>query len=75
MAESLSRASTALIEDRLRMEKENARLVAKLAEYDQMLALVGDDGGYNQLVEDWCRVLREKEECRKDLRRFGWTGD
>lgn len=33
------------------------------------------EGGFRQVVEDMARVRREMEECRKDLRRLGWTGD
>ena len=41
-----------------------------------MLDLVGGrDAGFAQVVKDMARVKRETEECRKDLRRLGWTGD
>lgn len=29
--------------------------------------------GFARIVEDWARVMKDKEECVKDLRRLGWT--
>ena len=57
-------------------EAEMERLDAQIAQYEGMLSLVdGRDGSFAQVVRDMARVKRETEECRKDLRRLGWTGD
>lgn len=32
-------------------------------------------GGFAQVVEDMAKVRKETEECRRDLRRLGWSGD
>lgn len=58
-----------------RMERENEEAKTKLHEYDRLLALVDNDGGYRQIIDDWGQVQRDIDECRKDLRRLGWTGD
>ncbi|KAH9905517.1 uncharacterized protein B0H18DRAFT_909078 [Fomitopsis serialis] len=57
-------------------EEEERELDGQISAYDGMLSLVGGkDGNFAQAVEDMARVKRETEECRKDLRRLGWTGD
>ena len=48
----------------------------QLAEYEAVLNMFGGKGGgFKQVVDDMARVKREVDECRKDLRRLGWTGD
>ncbi|KAI0693189.1 hypothetical protein C8T65DRAFT_585976 [Cerioporus squamosus] len=57
-------------------EAETQKLDRQIQEYESMLRLVdGRDGSFAQVVKDMARVKRETEECRKDLRRLGWTGD
>ena len=76
----MSRAVTAayekLKERRRAQETEMQKLDRQIEEYESMLRLVdGRDGSFAQVVKDMARVKRETEECRKDLRRLGWTGD
>ena len=55
---------------------EERELDAELWKYNQLLRLVdGVDGGFSQVVEDWAQVKQETDDCRRDLRRLGWTGD
>ena len=76
MADALSAAYAKLKRDERQMEDEEGALDRQLEEYETMLrAIDGHGGGFAQVVEDWTRVEREKEECRRDLRRLGWTGD
>ncbi|KDQ26741.1 hypothetical protein PLEOSDRAFT_1043563 [Pleurotus ostreatus PC15] len=77
MAEALSAAYGKLEAEAGRMEREEKELDRQVAEYEQALALVDSagSGGFSQVVEDWARVKRDTEECQRDLRRFGWTGD
>ena len=57
-------------------EVEMEGLDRQISDYEGMLSLVdGTDGSFAQVVRDMARVKRETEECRKDLRRLGWTGD
>ena len=57
-------------------ETEMDKLDRQIGEYEGMLRLVdGRDGSFAQVVKDMARVKRETEECRRDLRRLGWTGD
>ncbi|RDB23404.1 hypothetical protein Hypma_009080 [Hypsizygus marmoreus] len=77
LAHALSAAHVKLTKDTRKMADEERALDRQLAEYETMLRLVDGDGGggFAQVVEDWTRVQKEKEECRRDLRRLGWTGD
>ncbi|TBU43530.1 hypothetical protein BD309DRAFT_960508 [Dichomitus squalens] len=67
--------------DRLRerqraQDAEMRKLDGQIEEYEGMLRLVhGRHGSFAQVVQDMARVKRETEECRKDLRRLGWTED
>lgn len=67
--------------DRLQAEEEElvaeeAALDGQLAEYDKLLSLVeGNSGEFSQIVDNWTRVKKDAADCRKDLRRLGWTGD
>ncbi|KAI0743459.1 hypothetical protein C8Q80DRAFT_839699 [Daedaleopsis nitida] len=71
------RAAHEKLRDRQRaQEDEMQRLDRQIEEYEGMLQLVdGRDGSFAQVVKDMARVKRETDECRKDLRRLGWTGD
>ncbi|KAG9223970.1 hypothetical protein CCMSSC00406_0004414 [Pleurotus cornucopiae] len=77
MAEALRAAYGRLEAEAGRMEREEKELDRQVAEYEQALALVDSagSGGFSQVVEDWARLKRDTEECQRDLRRFGWTGD
>jgi hypothetical protein len=76
LTDALSAAYARLIRDERKIEEEERSLDRQLNEYETMLRMIdGQGGGYAQVVEDWTRVQREKEECRRDLRRLGWTGD
>ncbi|KAG6910195.1 hypothetical protein DXG01_012330 [Tephrocybe rancida] len=76
VAQALAASHSKLRAEERKMWEEEAALDRQLAEYETMLKLVdGGGGGFAQVVEDWARVQREREECVKDLRRLGWTGD
>ena len=46
--------------------EEKSVLASQLGEYEELIQLV-DCGstGYQQVVDDWVRVNRETEECKK----------
>ncbi|KAG5653397.1 hypothetical protein H0H81_000684 [Sphagnurus paluster] len=76
LAQALEAAHRKLKVDERKMREEEAALDRQLAEYEGMLRLVdGAGGGFAQVVEDWTRVQKERDECVRDLRRLGWTGD
>lgn len=81
MKDALSAAYGKLKRQEQRMEEEERELDRQLEEYGRLLQLVDGgrarsaNGGFAQVVEDWSRVTKETEECRKDLRRLGWSGD
>lgn len=52
------------------MRSELDEIDGALAEYEQVLSLMGSE--YKQIVTDFARVQRETEECKRDLRRLGW---
>ncbi|KAJ3798367.1 hypothetical protein GGU11DRAFT_591047 [Lentinula aff. detonsa] len=60
-------------EDLLEAERD---LDGRIDEYERLMQLVEGDSreGFGQIVEDYIRVEKETEECRRDLRRLGWTG-
>ncbi|KIJ55244.1 hypothetical protein M422DRAFT_23853, partial [Sphaerobolus stellatus SS14] len=59
---------------RRKLEAEEQDMKKRLKEYEDLLKYVDPQGGgFTQVVEDLARVNRETEECRKDLRRLGWT--
>lgn len=75
MSEALSAVQAHLQEKAREQAEEEARLDEAIGEYEAVMSLVErGGGGYKQVVEDMARVKRETEECRKDLRRLGWTG-
>ncbi|KAJ3572366.1 hypothetical protein NP233_g3134 [Leucocoprinus birnbaumii] len=77
LASALSIAYRKLKTDEARMREEEKELDRQLEEYQVLLSMVdgGSSGGFQQIVNDWTRVNKETEECRRDLRRLGWTGD
>ena len=75
MTQALSTASKKAKENERRLSEEERAMDQELGEYSRLLRLVdGPEGGFAQVVEDWARVQRETEECRRDLRRLGWIG-
>ncbi|KAH9935921.1 uncharacterized protein BXZ73DRAFT_89414 [Epithele typhae] len=65
-----------LREKRRAQETEARALDGHIEKYEAALSLVdGPDGGFRQIVRDMARVKRDTEECKKDLRRLGWTED
>ncbi|KAJ6493625.1 hypothetical protein C8R47DRAFT_1119100 [Mycena vitilis] len=77
MRHALSTAYTKLKDDERELEMEEHKLNKELTEYQTLLDMVdgGGSGGFRQLVADTARVEKETEECRRDLRRLGWTGE
>ncbi|KZP11502.1 hypothetical protein FIBSPDRAFT_871303 [Athelia psychrophila] len=76
MPQALSTAQSRMKEDERRLVTEDRALDKELSEYTRLLELVdGPDGGFAQVVEDWMTIHKETEECRRDLRRLGWTED
>jgi triphosphoribosyl-dephospho-CoA synthetase len=75
MAKALDAAHRKLRKDEQRLKEEEFQVDQQLQEYEGVLKIVDvSSGGYRQLIDDWVRVKRESEECRRDLRRLGWTG-
>ncbi|KAJ3751948.1 hypothetical protein EV360DRAFT_56082, partial [Lentinula raphanica] len=55
---------------------EEQVLESQIEEYTRLMQLVeggSDQDGFGQIVEDYLRVEKETEECKRDLRRLGWT--
>ena len=76
MTQALAAAHGYLDSEEEELKEHEQRLDQQLEEYRRLLQLVeGPSGGFGQIVEDWSRVQMETEECRRDLRRLGWTGD
>ncbi|KAJ7334049.1 hypothetical protein DFH08DRAFT_916231 [Mycena albidolilacea] len=77
MRRSLSALYTKLKADERELEEEELKLDHELAEYQTLLDMVdgGGSGGFKQIVADTARVEKETEECKRDLRRLGWTGE
>ena len=75
MAKALDAAHRKLRKDEQRLKEEEFQVDLQLQEYEGVLKIVDvSSGGYRQLIDDWVGVKRESEECRRDLRRLGWTG-
>lgn len=76
MVQALETALNALKTEEKAKKIELCRLDKDLREYEAVLELV-DCGheGYQQVVNDWTKVQEDTDECLKDLRRLGWTGD
>ncbi|KAJ7733205.1 hypothetical protein DFH07DRAFT_754942, partial [Mycena maculata] len=77
MKRALSAAYAKLAQDEREMEEEERKLDRELAEYQTLLDMVdgGVSSGFRQVVADCACVEKETEECRRDLRRLGWTGE
>ncbi|KAF5362225.1 hypothetical protein D9756_002501 [Leucocoprinus leucothites] len=78
LASALGMAYRKLKADEAHMREEEKGLDQRLTEYQDLLNVVdgcGNGGGFQQVVNDWTNVKKETEECRRDLRRLGWTGD
>jgi len=76
MHQALGAAKEKLRAKQRAQEEEERVLDGQIAAYEDLLGLVVDrEGGFAQVVEDMARVKRETDECKKDLRRLGWTGD
>ncbi|KAH8093794.1 hypothetical protein BXZ70DRAFT_897331, partial [Cristinia sonorae] len=77
MHAALTQTHTLLRTKDLAQQDEEKRLDKQLREYEKVMELVGRGrgGGFGQVVEDMARVKREMDECRRDLKRLGWTGD
>ena len=76
VSQAISIAYQALAEEEAALKTETQDLDRQIQEYESLLRLVdGSSGGYQQIVNDWVKIKRETDECLKDLRRLGWTGD
>lgn len=75
MPRALAAAHAKLDAKRRAQDEEEHALDRQIAKYEEMLSFVDGDGGFAQVVKDMARVRSETEECRRDLRRLGWTGD
>ncbi|KAJ7180593.1 hypothetical protein C8R46DRAFT_1069939 [Mycena filopes] len=77
MRDALSVAHAKLKQDEREMQEEEGELDRELAQYQTLLDMVdgGGSGGFRQIVADTARVEKETEECKKDLRRLGWSGE
>ncbi|KAE9399964.1 hypothetical protein BT96DRAFT_919738 [Gymnopus androsaceus JB14] len=74
MTSALSIAYAKLKDEARDLVEEEKALDLQIEEYDGLMRLV-DGGGFGQIVEDYIRVEKETEECRRDLRRLGWADD
>lgn len=73
---AIEAAYLSLKKDEKEMAVQGQSLDRQLQEYESLMQLVdGGSGGYRQIVSEWTKVKQETEECLKDLRRLGWTGD
>lgn len=76
IAKAIEAAYSSLKKDGKEMKMQSQSLDLQLQEYESLMQLVdGGKNGYQQIINDWTKVQQETDECLKDLRRFGWTGD
>ncbi|CAL1714747.1 unnamed protein product [Somion occarium] len=77
MSKALNAVHKRLKQKQKEQNNEERELDRQINEYQSLLHLVDgrDGGGFAQVVEDMARVRKDTEECRRDLRRLGWTGD
>ncbi|PPQ90751.1 hypothetical protein CVT25_010140 [Psilocybe cyanescens] len=76
VAQAITTAFGVLEKDEKDAKIEISSLDRQLEGYETLLNLVdGGKGGYQQIINDWTKVKQETDECLKDLRRLGWTGD
>ncbi|KAJ3971822.1 hypothetical protein EV361DRAFT_949357 [Lentinula raphanica] len=76
MMNALSNAYGRLKSEAECLMDEEQVLDSQIEEYTRLMQLVeGGSGqdGFGQIVEDYLRVEKETEECKRDLRRLGWT--
>ncbi|KAJ3862822.1 hypothetical protein EV359DRAFT_65333 [Lentinula novae-zelandiae] len=79
MIKALSIAQDKLRDEADDLLEEERALDSQIEAYARLMRLVDgspqtDRAGFAQIVEDYIRVEKETEECRRDLRRLGWTG-
>ncbi|KAF8202240.1 hypothetical protein BJ912DRAFT_944203 [Pholiota molesta] len=67
IAKAIEAAYSSLKKDEKEMKMQNQSLDRQLQEYESLMQL--------QIINDWTKVQQETDECLKDLRRLGWTGD
>jgi hypothetical protein len=78
VSQALTVAFKSLKTEEKGMKTEALLLDQQLHEYETLLRLVDGEngtGGYQQVVNDWTKIKQETDECKRDLRRLGWTGD
>jgi len=76
MSRAISVAYEALVEEGQALKMESQGLDRQIQEDEDLLRLVdGTGSGYQQIIKDWIKIKRETDECLKDLRILGWTGD
>jgi type III secretory pathway component EscR len=76
IAKAIEAAYLSLKKDEKEMKMQSQSLDRQLQEYESLMQLVdGGKNGYQQIINDWTKVQQETDECLKDLRRLGWTGD
>lgn len=76
LSQALSSALKKSKRDEQRLAEEERALDHELGKYSRLLQMVDrSESGFSQVVEDWSRTQREMDDCRRDLRRLGWTGD
>ncbi|KAF9475224.1 hypothetical protein BDN70DRAFT_270259 [Pholiota conissans] len=76
VAKTIEAAYFSLKKEEKEMRVQSQSLDRQLREYESLMQLVdGGRNGYQQIINDWAKVQQETDECLKDLRRLGWTGD
>ncbi|KAL1659699.1 hypothetical protein GGF50DRAFT_119656 [Schizophyllum commune] len=72
--QALETAYAKLKAEEAKLAEEEAAMDRQIRDYEAALKL-GGASGFRQIVDDYARVQRDTEECRRDLRRLGWAGD
>ncbi|KAI5885116.1 uncharacterized protein SCHCODRAFT_01109555 [Schizophyllum commune H4-8] len=72
--QALEAAYAKLKDDEAKLAEEEAVMDRQIRDYEAALK-IGGASGFKQIVDDYARVQRDTEECRRDLRRLGWAGD
>ena len=74
MPEAISAVHEKIGQEERALDAEEADLDLRLEEYQRLMSLVdGLRGEFAQVLGDWKTVRRETDECKRDLRRLGWT--
>lgn len=74
MPEAINAVHEKIAQEERALDAEEADLDRRLEEYKQLVRLAdGPRGGFAQVLGDWKTVRRETDECKRDLRRLGWT--